>query len=64
VFTNMSAPVIGVSATLALGLLGQTAMSALIDGFGLLGAKKARFRLRTAAGMALIALGIWVMTLG
>jgi transporter family-2 protein len=64
VFTNMSTPVIGVSATLALGLLGQTAMSALIDGFGVLGAKKARFRLRTAAGMALIALGIWVMTLG
>ena len=64
VFTNMSAPAIGVSATLALGLLGQTAVSALIDGFGLLGAKKARFRLRTAAGMALIGLGIWVMSLG
>jgi bacterial/archaeal transporter family-2 protein len=64
VFTNMATPVIGVSATLALGLLGQTAASQLLDGFGLLGAKKARFRLRTAAGMALIAAGIWVMMLG
>ena len=64
VFTNLSTPVIGVSATLALGLLGQTAASALVDGFGFLGAKRARFRLRTAAGMALIAAGIWVMSLG
>ncbi len=61
VFTNMSAPIIGVSATLALGLLGQSAASAILDGFGLMGAKKARFRLKTAAGMALIAVGIAVM---
>jgi len=60
-FTNMSAPAIGVSATLALSLLGQSATSAILDGFGLMGAKKARFRLRTAAGMALIAMGIAVM---
>lgn len=64
VLTNMAAPEIGVSATLALGLLGQTAASALIDGFGILGARKARLRARTAAGMALIAAGIWVMSLG
>jgi transporter family-2 protein len=64
VFTNLSTPIIGVSATIALGLLGQTAASQLIDGFGLLGAKKARFRPRTALGMALIAAGIWVMSLG
>ncbi len=64
VFTNMAAPEIGVSATLALGLLGQTAASALIDGFGILGARKARLRLRTAAGMALIAAGISVMSMG
>ena len=61
VFTNMSAPVIGVSATLALGLLGQSAASAVLDGFGLMGAKKTRFRLKTAAGMALIAVGVAVM---
>lgn len=64
VLTNMAAPAIGVSATLALGLLGQTAASALIDAFGLLGARKVRPRSRTAAGMALIALGIWVMSFG
>ncbi len=64
VLTNMATPVIGVSATLALGLLGQTAISALIDAMGILGAKKTRFRLQTAIGMALIALGIWAMTLG
>jgi transporter family-2 protein len=64
VFTNMSAPEIGVSATLALGLMGQTAASALIDGFGVLGAARARFRPRTAAGLALIALGVWVMMSG
>jgi len=64
VFTNMSAPEIGVSATLALGLMGQTAASALIDGFGVLGAARTRFRPRTAAGLALIALGVWVMMSG
>lgn len=64
VFTNMATPEIGVSATLALGLLGQTAASSLIDGFGLLGARKTRPRARTAAGMALIAAGIWVMSMG
>lgn len=64
VLTNMATPEIGVSATLALGLLGQTAASALIDGFGLMGARKARPNIRTAAGMALIAAGIWVMSLG
>ena len=63
VFTNMATPEIGVSATIALGLLGQTAASALIDGFGLLGAKKTKPRMRTAVGMALIAAGIWVMSL-
>ncbi len=64
VFTNMAAPEIGVSATLALGLMGQTAASALIDGLGALGAARTRFRPRSAAGMALIALGVWVMMLG
>lgn len=64
VCTNMSAPAIGVSATLALGLLGQTAASALIDAKGWLGAKKARFRRETAIGMLLIAAGIAVMMLG
>jgi transporter family-2 protein len=64
VLTNMATPEIGVSATLALGLLGQTAASAVIDGFGLMGAKKARPRMRAAAGMALIAVGIWVMSMG
>ncbi len=64
VFTNMSAPAIGVSATLALGLLGQTVAAQLIDGFGLLGAKKSRFHWKTAVGMALIAAGICVMMLG
>ena len=64
VLTNMATPQIGVSATLALGLLGQTAASAVIDGFGLLGARKARPRVRTALGMALIAAGIWVMSQG
>lgn len=64
VFTNLSAPAIGVSATIALGLLGQTAASSLIDAMGILGAKKARFRLRSALGIALIAAGIWVMSLG
>jgi len=64
VFTNLSAPAIGVSATIALGLLGQTAASSLIDAMGILGAKKTRFRLRSALGIALIAAGIWVMSLG
>ena len=48
VCANITVPAIGVSATIALGLLGQTAASALLDGLGWLGARKARFRRETA----------------
>lgn len=61
---NVTAPAIGVSATLALSLLGQTATSAVLDAFGWLGAKKAAVRRETFIGMALIAAGIAVMMLG
>ncbi len=61
VFANITVSAIGVSATIALGLLGQTLASALLDGFGWLGAKKTPFRSQSALGLILIAAGIVLM---
>ena len=60
---NLSFAALGVSATLALGLLGQTAAALLIDSFGLLGAKKIPFDGRRLVGAALIAAGAAAMML-
>jgi len=52
---------LGVSLTLALGLLGQTVSALLIDHFGWFGAPVARFDRRQIGSLALIAAGIAVM---
>lgn len=60
-FNNLSFSVLGVSLTLALGLLGQSITSILIDHFGLLGMKAVKFKKKKFIGLTLIILGISVM---
>ncbi|MEN6470075.1 MAG: DMT family transporter [Clostridiaceae bacterium] len=60
---NVSFAALGVSATLALGLLGQTAAALFIDSFGWLGAKKVPFDRRRLVGAGLIAAGAAAMLL-
>jgi transporter family-2 protein len=52
---------LGVSLTLALGLLGQTVSALVIDHFGWFGAPAVRFDRRKIGSLALIASGITVM---
>lgn len=61
--TNLSFMELGVSLTLALGLLGQSIFSLLIDHFGLFGIPVNKFEPKKIGGLALITLGIIVMTL-
>lgn len=63
VFTNLCFPTLGVSVTLALGLLGQAAVGAVIDHFGLLGFQRLRFRKEHILSFGLIVAGILVMML-
>jgi transporter family-2 protein len=49
-FNNISFSSLGVSITLALGLLGQSLSSIIIDHFGLLGMKVVRFEKRKLIG--------------
>ena len=55
-FKNMS-----VSAIMALGLLGQTVCSGVIDNYGLFGAKVQKFKKEKLLGLGIISLGIAVM---
>lgn len=61
--TNLSFMELGVSLTLALGLLGQTIFSLIIDHFGLFGLPESKFQPKKLTGLVLITLGIFVMTL-
>ena len=61
--TNLSFENLGVSLTQALGLLGQTVLSLILDHFGLMGVKKTRFRPEKLIGLFFIPGGILVMTL-
>lgn len=62
-FNNLSFSKLGVSITLALGLLGQSLSSIIIDHFGLMGMKVIKFEKRKLFGLILITLGILVMTI-
>lgn len=62
-FNNLSFSKLGVSITLALGLLGQSISSIIIDHFGLMGMKVIKFEKRKLFGLILITLGILVMTI-
>lgn len=61
VFANVGFINLGVSLTLALGLLGQTVSALVIDHFGWFGASVVRFNRGKIGGLALITAGIAVM---
>ena len=62
-FNNLSFNTLGVSLTLALGLLGQSVASVVIDHYGLLGMKVIKFKKEKMLGFIIISLGIMTMTL-
>lgn len=62
-FTNISFNAIGASLTLALGLMGQSVVSILIDHFGLMGMKTHQFKAKKLIGLTIITLGIVIMTI-
>lgn len=62
-FNNISFTYLGASLTLALGLLGQSLISMVLDHYGWLGMKAVRFKKEKLAGLMIISLGILIMTL-
>lgn len=62
-FNNLSFSRLGVSVTLALGLLGQSLASIIIDHFGLLEMKIAKFQKEKYIGLLFIMLGLLIMTI-
>ena len=61
VLTSLSFAKLGVTLTLALGLLGQSFISILIDHFGLLGMKPIKFNRKKCIGLLIIVVGISIM---
>lgn len=62
-FNNISFNYLGASLTLALGLLGQSICSLVIDHYGLLGMSVVKFKKEKLLGLIIIASGIVIMTL-
>lgn len=60
-FNNLTFSALGISLSLALGLLGQTITSILIDHFGLLGMQVMIYQKKKLIGLVFIVLGIVVM---
>ncbi|MDF2540495.1 MAG: hypothetical protein K0S47_213 [Herbinix sp.] len=63
VLTNVSYAYLGVSLVLAVGLLGQSVFSIFVDHYGMFGSKIVRFHRKKFLGLAIIAVGIVVMTI-
>lgn len=61
VFNNIAFVHLGVSAILALGLLGQSVTALIIDQYGLFSMPKRRFQKRKLIGLSLIVFGIVLM---
>lgn len=61
-FNNVSVLNLGVSLTLALGLLGQSLASIMFDHFGFMGTNVVKFEKKKIIGFIIIALGIFIMT--
>lgn len=61
VFQNMAFGRISMTSIVALGLLGQTVTSLLIDSFGLMGMERHRFRRENIPGLLLSLVGIGMM---
>lgn len=62
-FNNVSFIKLGASLPIALGLLGQSVSSIIIDHFGLLEMKVVKFKKEKIIGLILITLGIVIMTI-
>jgi bacterial/archaeal transporter family-2 protein len=62
-FNNLSFKALGVSLPLALGLLGQSFASMIIDHYGFFGMKIIKFERKKYIGLIFIILGIIVMTI-
>lgn len=62
-FNNIGFALLGVSIPLALGLLGQSLASIIIDHFGFFGMKVLKFDIKKSFGLLLIILGIIIMTM-
>jgi bacterial/archaeal transporter family-2 protein len=62
-FNNISFNYLGASLTLALGLLGQSIASIILDHYGLLGMNVVCFRKEKLLGLIIIASGIIIMTI-
>ena len=60
-FNNISFSQLGVSLTLALGLLGQSIASIIVDHFSLFGVEKKRFSKRKVLPLTIIMAGIFLM---
>jgi len=60
-FNNLTFSSLGVSLTLALGLLGQSVASVIIDHFGLLGMKVMKYQKKKLIGLVFIISGIVIM---
>ncbi|WP_026477435.1 DMT family transporter [Alkaliphilus transvaalensis] len=60
-FTNISFASLGITIPLALGLLGQSLASILIDHLGLMGGKVVKFQRKKCIGLLFILVGIVVM---
>jgi transporter family-2 protein len=61
-FNNLTFSSLGVSLTLALGLLGQSITSIIIDHFGLLGMKVTKYQKKKFIGLIFIISGIVIMS--
>lgn len=62
-FNNVTFNAIGVSLTVALGLLGQSVASIVIDSYGLFNMKLVRFNKKKILGFMFISVGIIIMTI-
>lgn len=62
-FNNITFIAIGASLTIALGLLGQTLSSIIIDHFGFLGGNVVKFNTKKIIALSIITLGIVIMTI-
>ncbi|MBI9012943.1 MAG: DMT family transporter [Clostridiales bacterium] len=62
-FNNISFTVLGVSITLALGLLGQSVTSIVVDHYGLFNLTVVKFNKRKLVGLTIIIIGIVIMTI-
>ena len=61
-FNNISFNYLGASLTLALGLLGQSICSLVLDHYGALGMRVVKFKKEKLLGLIIIAFGIVIMT--